>query len=360
MNHPLSPAFLQFSESECAGSSELYYHLSLAIAGDHELLKLAEAARPGQPVPNLFFGAIHFLLHSFRNQPLGMFYPGLATDAVGRPDNAFPAFRDFALSHRGSIADLLSSRLVQTNEVRRCAYLFPAMVYAARSLGARPLALIEIGTSAGLNLLWDKYSYCYGERSGFGFPESPVSIRSEFRGEIPGFLSELPPRVSHRIGVDLNIVDTSIPDEAAWLRALVWPEHQERREILEAALQYRSCFTLDMRAGDGFSRISAVISEIPEESVPLVYHTHVANQVSRDVKERFLTELSVAGKSRDIIHISNNIQPTLHLTLYQNGREVNVPLARTDGHARWFEWLPSQTNGEQDRGANALPRAAHD
>lgn len=360
MSHPLRQRFLQFAESECAGSSELYYHLSLAIAEDVELLKLAEASRAGQPVPNLFFGAVHFLLHSSRDQRLAVFYPGLAAGATRGPGKAFPAFKDFALTYRDRMADLLATRLVQTNEVRRSAYLFPAILHAARSLGNRPLALIEIGTSAGLNLLWDKYAYCYGERAGFGYPESPVSIRSEFRGEIPGFLSELPPNVSHRIGLDLNIVDTSIPGEAAWLRALVWPEHEERREMLEAALQYRSRFALDLRTGDGFSMISDVISEIPDGNVPCVYHTHVANQVSRDVKERFLEDLSLAGKSRDIIHISNNIEPALHLTLYHNGREENVPLAKTDGHARWFEWLPTETNGEQDPGVNALPRAAHD
>lgn len=344
MNHPLSQRFVRFAESECLGSSELYYHLSLGIAEDEDLLDLASFSKEGQPVPNLFLGAVHYLLGFDRDVPLTAFYPSLSASPAGSEDDAFPAFRDFALSHRDEVIDLIGRRLVQTNEVRRCAYLFPSIQFAAGRFDDRPLALIEIGTSAGLNLLWDKYSYRYGDLEGLGDGGSPVMIQSEIRGEVPDCLFGPMPQISHRIGLDLNIVDTSDPDEAAWLRALIWPEHKERRDILDAALRRRSGFDLDLREGDGFSMIAEVINEIPEGSVPCVYHTHVANQVDRESLESFLETLAEIGKRRDVIHICNNIQPTLHLTFYKDGVEENVALARTDGHARWFEWLAGGTD----------------
>ncbi len=346
MIHPLGQRFLQFA-TECADSSALYHHLSLAIAEDRELLELAETARTGQPVPNLLFGAVHRLLDSNREVPLAMYYPSLSEPCNCSSGAAFSAFRDFVLSHRESVTDLLATRLVQTNEVRRCAYLFPSMMYAARWFKGRPLALIEIGTSAGLNLLWDKYAYRYGDLDGLGDAESPVLIRSEMRGSIPDCLYDPIPLVTQRVGLDLNIIDTKKPEEAAWLRALIWPERKERRELLDAALRHQSAFDLDLRQGDGFSMLKDVIGEISEESVACVFHTHVANQVSYEVREILLAEVRELGQSRDIIHIFNNINPTLHLTVYKDGREESLPLARTDGHARWFDWLPAGTNGNE-------------
>lgn len=360
MNHALSQRFLRFGESECLGSSELYYRLSLEIAKDEEVLELAGFSDRGQPIPNLFFGTVHYLLASNPDEPLARFYPSVATDSAQRPEHAYPAFRSFALSRSEAIQELLVTRLVQTNEVRRCAYLYPAIMYAARCFKGRPLALLEIGTSAGLNLLWDKYSYRYGDLEPLGDTESPVLISSDFRGEIPGCLYEPIPAVSHRIGLDLNIVDTKDPDEAAWLRALVWPEHLERRAILDAALQHRSGFELDLRSGDAFSMLTNVVREIPKDPVICIYHTHVANQVSVDVQKTFLLELAELGRHRDLIHIFNNIHPhlylagqpsdlsafNLYLSVYENGVATGAPLANSDGHARWFDWLPTQTEGD--------------
>ncbi|MEM6820426.1 MAG: DUF2332 domain-containing protein [Verrucomicrobiota bacterium] len=349
MNHRLSQQFLEFAKSECLGSSELYYHLSLAIAKDQELLKLAESGRKGQPTPNLFFGVAHYLLNSNLDAPLAKFFPTCSESCDRSPEEAFPDFKHFILSHRDNVTQLLATRLVQTNEVRRCAYLFPAMMYAGTWFDKRPLALIEIGTSAGLNLLWDKYSYQYGDWDVLGDRESPVVIRSECRGVIPDGLFHAMPRITQRIGLDLNIVDVTQFEEAAWLRALIWPEHKERREILDAALKHRASFDLDLRQGNGFAMLAGIIETIPKDSVACVYHTHVANQITREAKESLLVELAELGTSRDIIHIFNNIKPSLHLTLYKDGRAEDIPLANTDGHARWFEWLPSDRQDGESR-----------
>ena len=101
----------------------------------------------------------------------------------GEQADPFPLFRAFCLEHAEAITSLLATRRVQTNEVRRCACLLPAFTVAARRLGDRPLALIEIGASAGLNLLWDHYHYDYGIGGQCGDPTAPVRLACELRGD---------------------------------------------------------------------------------------------------------------------------------------------------------------------------------
>jgi hypothetical protein len=339
MSHHFSGRFRTFAEAECKNSSPLYHALSLAIAEDDAILDIAAHSSPNQPVPNLFFAAVQYLLSSDSDHPLAAFY-ATYRNPPENPSKAYPAFRDFVLNHRQDILTLLATRLVQTNEVRRCAYLLPAFLFATSHFEVKPLALVEIGTSAGLNLLWDQYRYSYGDSNVYGDLSSPVHVTSSFRGDIPTVLSAPLPTISHRIGLDLNIVDTSIPDQADWLRALVWPEHHERRSLMNAALDRRKAIRLDLRAGNGFSMFKNIADEISDESLLCVYHTHVANQISEQARESFLKTIAELGARRDLVHVFNNIKPNLHLTAYRQGQSIDLPLANTDGHARWVEWLP--------------------
>jgi hypothetical protein len=343
MNHQLLDRFSAFAESECKGSSPLYYALSRSIARDDLILDIAAQSAPGQPVPNLLFAAVQYLLFSGTPHSLSAFY-ATCSPSPSDPREAYPHFRDFVLGHSSEVTSLLKSRLVQTNEVRRSAYLLPALSFAANCFDFKPLALIEIGTSAGLNLLWDKYQYSYGDSVTYGDLSSEVLVISSFRGAKPSILKAPLPKISHRIGLDLNIVDTSIPDQVAWLRALIWPEHHERRALMDAALKKRREIELDFRVGDGFSMVSDLVKEIPKENVLCVYHTHVANQISQEARQSFLERIDRIGAKRDIIHISNNIKPHLYLTAYREGERIDMPLANTDSHAHWIEWLQKDEN----------------
>ncbi len=339
MRSPLSERIREFAEAECKDSSPLYYALSHAIAQDEGILEVASQASPGQPVPNLLFAAVHYLLAANTTDPLCAFYSTWAPHPA-EPAKAFPAFKRFIEIHRRDIVALLKSRLVQTNEVRRSSYLFPALAFAVSHLESRPLVLVEIGASAGLNLIWDRYRYSYGGESVYGDPSSPVLITSSFRGPAPAIVSAPMPVILQRIGLDLHLVDTSILDQADWLRALIWPEHHERRTLMDAALKHLGGMHVDLRAGDGFSLIEAIAEEVPADSLLCVYHTHVANQISTDSRARFLGLMDRVGARRDMVHVFNNIKPGLHLTVYRGGTKIDMQLAHVDGHARWIEWLP--------------------
>src|SRR5262249_35846756 len=128
--------FRRFAERECRGSSPLYETLALATADDPELSTIARAAPKGQPIPNLFLASAPFLLLGGATEECAGFSASL-TDQPRPADEAFPRFRSFCVRHRDAIEHLLRTRTVQTNEVGRCAYLYPAFALVAE-LSGRP------------------------------------------------------------------------------------------------------------------------------------------------------------------------------------------------------------------------------
>lgn len=231
VNASLSDRFARFARQECAGSCDLYEHLALRIAADNELLRIASHARPGQPVPNLLFGAVQYLLLSGADHELRRYYDGLVEEP-GDIRQSFPPFKDFCLKYADGIVTLLKTKIVQTNEVKRCAYLYPSFCHIYENI-RKPLALIEIGTSAGLQLIWDQYGYSYGSGVVYGNPAGEVRIAAAIIGggdTAPPLLPHSPP-VTARIGVDLHINQLSDPEDRRWLRALIWPGPGQSRAV---------------------------------------------------------------------------------------------------------------------------------
>lgn len=332
----LSFLFKEFS-AECKNSSQLYEHLALKISGDDELLEVASYARSGQPVPNLLFGAVHFLLLKGKTHELRKYYPSIVAYPL-KAESAFPHFRDFCLTYKQEIIPLLEQKRVQTNEVRRCAYLYPCFCSLYQQL-KKPLALIEIGTSAGLQLIWDLYRYSYGDGRTYGHSLSAVHIESEIRGEIQPFLLPESPSVALRIGVDLHINDLANREDELWLKALIWPEHKERVKLLEQAATLLKTQSVQLVEGDGISLLPNIASQIPEDTVICVFHTHVANQIPEHRKKELIAHLKKIGSKREVFHLYNNMwDRNLHLDLVTGDKENSLVVAETEAHGRWFRW----------------------
>ena len=231
----LSKLFREFSERDARGYSPLYEKVCLGVADDPDLLALAAQAHT-PPYPNMLLAAVHYLLLGGVAHSLRRFYPSVS-ETSAPDDDPYPHFRRFCLEHWVAIRELISARLVQTNEVGRCAYLLPAIELVSRLSGRGPLAMIDVGASAGLTLLWDKYGYVYDDHDRRGDVSSAVQIRCEVRGERRPPLPVGMPRVASRIGIDLNPVDAGDDDQALWLRSLIWPEHKDRADLFEAAIE---------------------------------------------------------------------------------------------------------------------------
>ncbi|MGN7453453.1 DUF2332 domain-containing protein [Paenibacillus pasadenensis] len=327
-----------FAEKECHGSSKLYEHLSRRVAEDSELLRLAARSRPGQPAPNLLLGAVHFLLLQGTKEPLADFYPTLSK-MPRAAEEAFPSFREFCSRRESELVPLLETKRVQTNEVLRCAYLYPSFCRIYRMAG-KPLALIEIGTSAGLQLAWDRYRYVYPGGNAYGSKRSDLELASEIRGGKAPFLLEESPPVSTRIGLDLKVVDLEDAEESLWLKALIWPEQADRLKRFEQAAARRKEVPMRLMEGDGISMLAEAARSVEPKSALCIFHTHVANQIPPEGIQRLIDEVRAIGRTRDVYHLYNNIRdPDLHLEAFINGRWQHETLARTDGHGRWFEWL---------------------
>ncbi|MET3195735.1 DUF2332 domain-containing protein [Bacillus sp. OAE603] len=334
----LSQRFSTFAENECKGSSELYEFLSLEIAQDDDLLELCANTLNGQPVPNLLFGAVHYLLLRGNEHKLKDFYPSIVAESKPLKDS-FVYFKEFCLINKNEIIQLLETKLVQTNEVRRCAYLYPVFSFIYEKT-KKPLALIEIGTSAGLQLLWDQYSYSYNTNEVVGNKGSKLHISSELKGDITPFLTTTSPPVSSRTGIDLNTVDLTDEEEFLWLKSLIWPEHKERLLMFEKAASYLKDFPVELVEGDGVSLLEGFIEKVSIYCTVCIFHTHVANQMPIETRNLLLNTVESIGNNRDVFHIYNNIQDkNLHLDYYVNGEEHKQTIAETEGHGKWFKWL---------------------
>jgi len=333
----LSKRFLNFAEFECKNSSQLYEYIAQKIAYDDELLELASHAIAGQPVPNMLFGAVHFLLLGGVKHELAGYYSSLVVNPKDI-ESAFAPFKHFCLQYYQNITDILQAKMVQTNEVRRCAYLYPAFSYIYE-LTKKPLSLIEIGTSAGLTLIWDEFCYNYGSAKVFGNKDSGLLITSEVIGENKPVLPATAPPVVFRKGIDLNVIDLFNYDDYLRLLALIWPEHREGRELFRKAAECFKSNPAELVEGDGVQLLLEAAETVPSDSTLCIFHTHVGNQLSKDKKEMLFKQIRNIGESRNVFHLYNNMgNLLLHLDSVVDGQFKQEIVAKTDGHARWFQW----------------------
>ncbi|PJW22025.1 DUF2332 domain-containing protein [Geobacillus thermodenitrificans] len=339
----IAERFRRFAVHECRGSSPLYEHLSFHIAADEKLLCLASHARSGQPVPNLLFGAVHDLLLKGYEHELREFY-GSIVKKPRPPATAFPYFRDFCLCYWEDLKDILAYRLVQTNEVRRCSYLYPVFCWIYEQV-KKPLSLIEIGTSAGLQLVWDQYRYNYGQQGSYGNVYSDVLITSNIHGDRSPFLLLESPPVAERIGIDLHVIDLKKEDDRRWMEALIWPEHHDRRQLFAQAARRLEQMPVRLIEGDGVKLLAEIVVQVPSDTVVCIFHTHVANQMSEEAKHMLMEQIHEIGCQRDLFHVYNNMwDRKLHLDGMIDGREYRKIVAETDGHGRWFRWEMNISN----------------
>lgn len=343
----LSYQFQRFGERECVPASPLYGRLAVGIAGDQELLQLASAARAG-PVPNLFLAAVHYLLLKDSTHRLAAYYPDLAAHPQGDSHreigdaDLFAHFRAFCLEHAGAIRALLETRLVQTNEVRRCACLLPAFALVARQAPDQALALVEVGASAGLNLLWDRYHYDYGPGGQWGDARSPVRLACTLRGAGRPPLPEQPAAIAYRIGLDLHPVDVRDADKALWLRALIWPEQTNRAALLASAIAVARRDPPPLLAGDANDLLDGTLEQVPPNTTLCVYHSFVLNQFSPAARERFHALIADHARRRDIYLIAiewREPYPSVIVSSLRSGERVEQRMANCDAHGGWLEWL---------------------
>ena len=288
---------------------------------------------------------MHYLLLAGPGDRLAEFYPSLAP-SPRPPDEAFPSFRAFCLDRRQAIEALLRTRRVQTNEVGRCAYLYPAFALVAE-WSRRPLAIIELGASAGLNLMWDQYRYEYDGETSSGERDATVVIRSTFRGQHRPRVPERAPLVVERVGVDLEPIDVRDEVQTSWLRALIWPEHRERAALLASALALAQRTSPRVVRGDALACLPELLREARRDAAVCVTHTHTLNQMTVSARATLSALLNEASRGLLLYRLSaewlTGIHPLVELTSWAGANVTTRRLAFSDPHGRWIEWLADRT-----------------
>lgn len=336
-------SFRHYATTIYSGRSQLYVNLAMRVAEDNDLLKIAAQAQEKNALPNLFFAAVHYLLLRGEKHQLAAFYPSL-NDSTRRYDYVYPYFRSFVLEHQLEIRDLIATRSVQTNEVARCAILVPAFELVSREVRGGPIAMIEIGSSAGLTLLWNQYHYRYDGNLQCGPSSSPVQIECELRGSLKPPIPDEFPEIIWSRGVDLNPLDLNDPDSVLWLKALIWPEHQKRTQQLEKAVEIARKKPPMVIGGDALGLLPELVDQV-EDDVPLcVYHSFTLSLANKTPREKLESILTTASKKRDLYWISfewakGTETPLLELSVFERMKKIERKLARAQAHGEWLEWL---------------------
>jgi hypothetical protein len=323
----------------------LYEALADAIADHRELLEIAATARPGQAPALLMLDTVHFLLLSDPRHPLAEFYVSL-TPRPRPPAEAAPSFLDFCRANRKSLATLLPTRLVQTNEVRRCALLLPALGIVAAQAGPTPPALLVLGASAGLNMAFDRYAYAYSDGRQLGDAGSGLLLSCTLRGDRKPPLPEHLPAFQPRVGIDLNPLDVGNPDDVRWLLAQIWPNdgYAERAQRVRRAAELTRQTEHRILRGDITELLPQVVDPLPPGQSVCVLHSFTVYELPAPAKAKLKAVLAALGSKRPLFDVGlewdSHKECWLDLAAHQPGRPVRADrLAHCQVHGEWLEWL---------------------
>lgn len=247
-------------------------------------------------------------------------------------------FRALAMAHDDELREVMLTRATQTNEPARCAVLLPVLAGLPQ-----PLALIEVGASAGLCLQPDRYRYDYDGHI-VGDDDAAPYFPCTAAGDVP--LPSSLPDVVWRAGLDLDPVDVTDADRVAWLEALVWPEQADRLDRLRGAIEVARRAPPPVLRGDLRYDLAALAAEAPRNATRVIFHTAVlayvtdADQRAAFAREaRQMCDVWIANESPRVfpdIAARAGIPPAPgRFLLSVNGE----PVAWTDPHGAAIEWI---------------------
>lgn len=306
--------YRRFAEVEAVETSPLYARLAAAVADDGALVDfLLELPAPKRH-PTLLFAAVAWL----HGPPSGQ-------------EELRARIRDDGDRVRATML----ARWTQTNEPGRCAALIVALA-AVRG----PVALVEVGSAAGLCLYPDRYSYDFDGR--LVGRRSTVHLICSTSGAVP--VPDDVPEVVARVGIDRNPLDPADPGDRAWLRALIWPgpNAAPRLDRLDAAADVAAGDPPTVVSGDLVDRLPEALRLVPAGCTPVVFHTAVLMYLQRDRREEFLALVRSLGV-RWIAQEAADVVPGPAEAVSAPGRFVlsldGRPLAVTAPHGGRIDWL---------------------
>jgi hypothetical protein len=320
----LSARYIRFAEEEVRGHSPLYDALARGVAADRDVIEFLTTLPREKQQPNLLLASVRHLF----GVPVDWhhFLQSLSTN--------FEAVRSVMLTHS-----------TQTNEPARCATLLPVLAQLPQ-----PLALIEVGASAGLCLLPDLYGYDYG---GHVIHPEPTETKHPVFACSASETTPLPktmPQIVWRAGLDLNPLNAADPAQAEWLETLVWPEQTERLANLQAALKIAAVCRPRIVKGDLLGDcLAQLCREAPKNATLVVFHTAVLAYVAGQAERRAFAKQVMSFCPYWISNESPRVFPravdNIGMTNTSGRFLLSVngsPMAWTDPHGASLDWIAGQ------------------
>jgi hypothetical protein len=304
--------YAEFAVRETRGVSPSYERLALAVSRDDEVLARLDTLPPAKRQPNLLFGVVRLL---------------------GGPVGDPAAFHDYVVTNWPAVQAEMRTRATQTNEAGRCAILLPVLAALPQ-----PLALLEVGTSAGLCLYPDRYAYRYGDHQ-IGTGDPVLSCVATGMAPPAGR-----PEVVWRAGLDLNPLDVTDPADLAWLEALIWPEHAHRLARLRAAAALAAADPPRLVRGDLVDDLPALAAQAPADATLVVFHTSMLYQVPAPRREAFAELVRglpghwIANEAPGVLPY-DTLPPPPDATLYNVLALDGTALAWTRPHGQGIAWF---------------------
>ena len=239
-------------------------------------------------VPLRLMAAVHRLVLDGTLPDLARHYP--SAGGAGDAHDAWPPFRQALIDHREQIHSLVANRC-QTNEVGRSAALLGGFMEVAHRT-SRPLRILEIGASAGLNLRWDHYRYDSADGS-WGDRASPLIFAHHFEVAPPMNRSAT---VAERKGCDVQPIDPTTEQGALALRAAIWADQLGRLALLDGALEVAGAVPVEVEAIGAVPFLERELARQDPEVATVVYHSVVMQYMAEQDRGRIdeLTEASGA------------------------------------------------------------------
>jgi hypothetical protein len=266
MTDEVRERYERFARDEAPGRSALYEDWARGVAADRAVQDVLVRIPATHRQPPLVFAVARML---------------------GAPLDEFDRWRDFVLSHADALVQECTVRSIQTNEPLRLAPLLPVL-----SEIEGPIALLEVGASAGLCLYPDRYSYRFVDERGMLRAAldpvdgvSPVVLTSEVRGPVPELRM---PEVTWRAGIDLSPLDARNRQDRAWLRGLVWPAEAGREERITAALDIAASDPPLMVRGDALETVAEVAASAPRDATLVITTPGVLAHIPRAARRQLV------------------------------------------------------------------------
>lgn len=307
---PLAEGYRRFAQREAHGVSAVYETWADRVADDEEMLSLLRTLPRAKRQPNLVFAAARH--HG--------------------ADSTYASFRSTVRQRWDEVRHTILSRATQTNEAARCAVLLPFLAQLPQ-----PLALLEVGASAGLCLLPDRYSYRYDDGTALdpGDGRSNVVVSCQLG---PGVTPPpAMPRVVWRAGIDLAPVDVTDDEACAWLETLIWPGQHERGERLHGALAIARRDPPRIVRADLLEALPDVAAEAPADATLVIFHSAVLAYLGAEARSRFVVMVGdlpghwISNEGRGVV--GSPVRSPV-----DDGRFVlsvdGIPRALTDPHGR--------------------------